>query len=46
MSVLCARAPRVPPHARHPPPADDFNLLVLENFYQSDYFNFFAVKQF
>ena len=40
----CARAPRVPPRARGPPPADDFNILVLKNFYQSGYFNFFAIK--
>ena len=37
----CASRP-----ATRPPPAvaDDFNILVLTNFYQSDYFNFFAVK--
>ena len=38
-----ARASRLP-RARCPPPAVDFNLLVLKSFYQSDYFNFFAVK--
>ena len=41
-----ARAPRVPPRARRPPPAVDFNLLVLKSLYQSDYFDFFAVKKF
>ena len=39
----CGRASR--PATRPPPAAaDDFNILVLKNFYQSDYFNFFAVK--
>ena len=44
MSVLRARAPRVPPRAHRPPPAVDFNILVLKCFYLSNYFNFFAVK--
>ena len=35
--AVCARA-------RRPPPADDFNILVLKDLYQSDYFNLFAVK--
>ena len=42
--AVCARAPRLPPRARRPLPAVDFNILILKNFYQSDYFNFFAVK--
>ena len=42
--ACCTRTQRVPPRARHPPPAVDFNILVLKSLNQFDYFNFFAVK--
>ena len=41
---MCAPAPRVPPRACRLPPAVDFNILVPKSFYQSDYFNSFAVQ--
>ena len=39
-----ARASCVPSRDRRPPPADDFNMLVLKNLYQFDYFKLIAVK--